>query len=949
MLVLFICMAPLSRAQSGSGWQWAVTTGTALGSPGKGIADIATDASGNVYVTGRYTGTLTLGSTTVTSSGSGSNQDAYIAKFNPSGSNMWLKSFGNAGNLEFGQVIAVDASANVYIGGSGISIGTSNSAFLNKYDTNGNLVWSKVDFPLYEVGGISLASDGNLIVMESYQTSKNIYKINSVNAATIWSVANTNAGSNAGSVYHDFIDNAGNIYYTCFTSSATTAILAGESVATSGLASFIVSLDQNGNKRWVQTISNIQVSIGYGADADGNSYIVFAGGSGGTFQGYTTSSTGNRYFELNSSGTATKASLLCPYLTGTNKMFRLKGSYVYGFSLQQGSTAARTMAFGDYFYTIPATPTFALGLVVKYNKATQAAIWANSFEITGTAYNSGDFNCIETTSGGKVVTGGDYGTTIKTGNNTYTASNPATYATDLFISQFDESNVAPPAATTWTGNANNGLWSDANNWNNGVPNGSMLTNILPGPSNYPSNIGSSVTPGKLTIGAGVTLQLPLSLNAPGGVVNNGTVELNESGIFYGGFNSGSTLISGTGKVVIKNSGITYYGAKVLNNSLEINATGNPSFLGATVNGSVFFTNGILNGSGSTLIIADSGAVVTYTTNSYLVGNLKCAVKSSGTYVFPTSSSTSVAVQPVTLTLNNTSNLQNITVSFTKTINGSAPNTTAGGQAVTQLLNAGFWTITPDVALSSGSYTVKLQGAGFTNSVTDASRYVVLKRTNSSSAWAFFGNNGTATQTSTVVSATAGNITGFSDFTIGIASASVAVTLPVRYISFTAEKTGGNVLLKWETANELNNAYFNIQHSINRNEWVTVGKQVSQAANGYGYTFTHNKPISGTNYYRLQQVDKDGRSSISEVRAVDFTNKAPYLHIYPTPLTGNTLYVEANMASNSKVDYVIVDMNGKVVQSGTISTSRSMLSLNNISKGHYILRTTDGQTATIEKL
>ena len=133
----------------------------------------------------------------------------------------------------------------------------------------------------------------------------------------------------------------------------------------------------------------------------------------------------------------------------------------------------------------------------------------------------------------------------------------------------------------------------------------------------------------------------------------------------------------------------------------------------------------------------------------------------------------------TIKLNNLSGPQNITVGFTSTISGQAANTTAQGMPVTDLLNAGIWTITPNIQPASGNYGVTLEGRGYTNGVADPARYVVLKRPSSGYVWAFNGTNGFSTEAGNTVSATANNLTTFSDFAIGIATSGVSSVLPLK--------------------------------------------------------------------------------------------------------------------------------------------------------------------------
>lgn len=920
-------------AQSGSGWEWASTSGTTASAPGNQVLDITTDNSGNVYMIGRFYGAITVGGFSLPAP---VGSDIFIAKYNAAGVIQWLiKHTPPTGYNEVGQVITVDADGNIYIGGTDDTPTLSGRAFLAKYDNSGTMLWNKY-LTLYEVGGINIAADGNLVVMESNGAAKNILKLSKTDGSAIWTVVNTNAGSNGASTFRDFIDQSGNIYYTCFTTSAVTAVIAGESITTTGLASFIASIDQNGNKRWVQTITNIQVQLGYTIDPTGNSYIIFSGGGGGTFQGYNTATNTNRYFELNNSGTVTKAALMSPYLA-YRKMFRITADGVYGFIMQQATTSAISYAYGDYFYTLPAINTFALGHVVKYSRTTGAIVWANSFEMTGSAYVSGDLNCIAVSAAGKVIVGGDFGTTVKFGGTTYTVSNPATYATGLFIAQFDGNNVSGPSFTNWTGNAGNGNWSDVANWSNGVADGNKKVNIPGGLSSYPTNVPANATSGKLEIAAGVTIKLPLAFSAPGGIVNNGSIEIEESvaNNFFGTF-ANNTKPTGTGKLVFKNGNVTLYPITPLEQSVEINSTATVSSYGGTILGDLILTNGLLSSYGITV----NGNITGGSATSYVAGPLTRAVAANGTYTFPVGSTTRYA--PVTLKLNNIAGPQNITASFSNTINGSAPAVTVAGQTVSSLLNAGIWTVTPNVALTAGNYTITLNGRGFSNAVTDAARYVVLKRASSSTAWGFFGNNGASSQTSTVVTATAGNITGFSDFAIGIASNAVLAMLPVKLTRFTATQEAETAVLRWETSAELNNKEFVIERSTDGAIFTAIGQVKGNGTTSLTslYSFTDRQPKPGNNYYRLKQIDIDGRSEYSEVRVVKFNPAVhPMISIYPNPAT-NRITISAARQPISKITLLLLSGSRVLEQQGTASNLVLPASLPN---GLYIVHVlfTDG--------
>ncbi len=887
-------------AQAGSGWEWASTSGVAV-APSSEPADLAVDANGNTYAVGQYSTAITLGAYSLPAP---TGRDIFIVKYNATGTVQWLKRHTPpTGYNELSKIITVDTDGNFYIGGTDDTPTLSGRAFFAKYDTNGNMLWNKF-LSLYEVCGINIGPDGNLILRENGSGVTNMLKVNKTDGTEIWKVETINAGSNGASRFKDMLDAAGNIYYTCFTASAATVKIAGEDFVTTGLVTFIVSLDNSGQKRWVQKIVNIQVQLSYTVDENGRSYIIFGGGGGGTFQGIATTTGSNRYFELNNNGTVVKYSYASPYLA-SESMFRVKNGFVYSVFTDQAGYAANR-AIGDYLFSIPATNTFALAYVVKYDVSNGQAVWVNSFEINGAAWNSGVLNILEIGQNHKVVVGGRYGSSVKFGSNAYSATASGTYPGDLFVAQFDETLTPVPQVTNWTGNAGNGTWSDAANWDNGIPDGTKKTVLPTGLASYPVTIPANAKPAKLEIAAGAKIQLPLNFSAPFGIVNNGTIEINEAGAFTGTFNSTAPIApSGSGKIVIKNAGLAFYFSGPINQSIELDFTGKAATYGGTINGDLILTKGILDFSIDLYPLVVNN-VVGGSATSYVAGKLTRKVIGNGNYNYPVGTTDRYA--PVNLQLNNIVGPQNIAVSFTKTINGSAPNTTAGGKTVTTLLNTGIWTVAPDISLSSGNYGITLAGTGYSNGVADANNYVVLKRNNSSSAWGFYGDNGAATQNVGIVTATAGNITGFSDFAIGIASGSVPATLPVKLIDFSAKANGQSVQLNWETASELNNDKFIIERSADGNHFVQLAEVKGKGMASF-YNYHDAAPVNGYNYYRLKQVDFDGTATNSEVKTVKFTLTEEMVKIYPNPVI-SSFHITRN--GNEIVTLSLVDFTGKKI-------------------------------------
>ena len=103
----------------------------------------------------------------------------------------------------------------------------------------------------------------------------------------------------------------------------------------------------------------------------------------------------------------------------------------------------------------------------------------------------------------------------------------------------------------------------------------------------------------------------------------------------------------------------------------------------------------------------------------------------------------------------------------------------------------------------------------------------------------------------------------------VTSFTTGFPLPITLTSFTGVREGTRNILIWSTANETNNKGFELQRSANGEKFSSIASINSKAENGnsssvLNYTYNDDKPLAGTNYYRLRQLDKDGKESFSNI-------------------------------------------------------------------------------------
>lgn len=122
-------------------------------------------------------------------------------------------------------------------------------------------------------------------------------------------------------------------------------------------------------------------------------------------------------------------------------------------------------------------------------------------------------------------------------------------------------------------------------------------------------------------------------------------------------------------------------------------------------------------------------------------------------------------------------------------------------------------------------------------------------------------------------------------TAATGSAVVSSTLPVKLLSFTAKASAERVVLNWATAQEINSALFAVERSADGAVYNTIATLAAagNSNNEVRYSYTDRLPFTGKIYYRLKQVDADGKTTYSSVATVNATGQTTGLRVYPNPV------------------------------------------------------------------
>ena len=166
-------------------------------------------------------------------------------------------------------------------------------------------------------------------------------------------------------------------------------------------------------------------------------------------------------------------------------------------------------------------------------------------------------------------------------------------------------------------------------------------------------------------------------------------------------------------------------------------------------------------------------------------------------------------------------------------------------------------------------------------------------------------------------------------------------LPIELLNFSVQKSSGSAIVKWVTLTELDNDHYELERSEDGKEFYTIGKVLGSGTsyNNIEYSFVDKSPLSGINYYRLKQVDYDGKYSYSRVRSLSFKDASQsQISVFPNPTNQELSLMTEN--KSGEVTVKILDVRGQVVttqfyESGTWKQSMK-IDISSLSEGMYLI-------------
>ena len=182
-----------------------------------------------------------------------------------------------------------------------------------------------------------------------------------------------------------------------------------------------------------------------------------------------------------------------------------------------------------------------------------------------------------------------------------------------------------------------------------------------------------------------------------------------------------------------------------------------------------------------------------------------------------------------------------------------------------------------------------------------------------------------------------------------------IILPVKWLSFDVVRQDKNALLNWVVASEEANHHYEVQRSTDGIHFTTI-TSINKNVNGnHNYKYTDAGIInSGATilYYKIKQVDIDGKMSYSDVRFLRIEKtEQPYVTLYPVPARDKlNVIIKSDIAV--KTELQILDMSGRIMSRTVAQVNKGnnniVLQVNDLPGGQYMLVSSDASLVINQK-
>ena len=170
-----------------------------------------------------------------------------------------------------------------------------------------------------------------------------------------------------------------------------------------------------------------------------------------------------------------------------------------------------------------------------------------------------------------------------------------------------------------------------------------------------------------------------------------------------------------------------------------------------------------------------------------------------------------------------------------------------------------------------------------------------------------------------------------------------IILPVTFTKYDVKCNDKGAVLTWSTATEQNSNRFEIQRSTNGTDWITIDNVAAAGNSDVLRNYQYVDLNGGTAFYRIRQVDNDGRFVYTAVKGTNCKVGQFDVTLYPVP-TRDKLNVVIKSDKAVRTDLQVVDVSGRIVNRTTTQVNKGnnniVLNLDHLPAGQYMLVSSD---------
>ncbi len=165
------------------------------------------------------------------------------------------------------------------------------------------------------------------------------------------------------------------------------------------------------------------------------------------------------------------------------------------------------------------------------------------------------------------------------------------------------------------------------------------------------------------------------------------------------------------------------------------------------------------------------------------------------------------------------------------------------------------------------------------------------------------------------------------------------TLPLDWLYVKGMIDQGKAQISWGTASEKETDRFQVEHSVNGRSFAVAGELPATGSNGSSeqYSFSHAGLQNGMNYYRIKQLDKDGRFSYSQVITLLYRDNLAEIMVAPNPVADQLHIIQPQNKRLIKLE--IVNLAGNLVLNQPYQSAQQVytVGMGRLPAGNYVVK------------